>query len=68
MQLSYDGSNQRSETLNFRCVQFSGEILKPNYNSVDMVEVELVDDHSIEEPRQNSSDIFLVLLSVNKIS
>ena len=64
MQLSYDGSYQRSETLNFRCVQFSGEILKPNYNSVDMVEVELVDDHSIEEPRQNSSDIFLVLLSV----
>ena len=49
-------------------LQFSGEILKPNYNSVDMVEVELVDDHSIEEPRQNSSDIFLVILSVSQVT
>ena len=44
-------------------MQFSGEILKPNYNSVDMVEVELVAEHSIEEPRQNSSDLFLVKIN-----
>ena len=45
-------------------LQFSGEILKPNYNSVDMVEVELVDDPSNEEPRQNSSELFLVSITI----
>ena len=41
-------------------LQFAGEILKPNYNSLDLVEVELVDDGANEGPRQNSSQLFLV--------
>ena len=43
-------------------LQFAGEILKPNYNSLDLVEVELVDDAANEGPRQNSSQLFLVRL------
>jgi len=34
------------------------EILKPNYNSVDLAEVELVYDPKNEEPRHNDSDLF----------
>ena len=47
--------------LQINCLlQFAGEILKPNYNSLDLVEVELVDDAANEGPRQNSSQLFLV--------
>jgi len=34
------------------------EILKPNYNSVDLAEVELVHDVKFEEPRHNDSELF----------
>merc|ERR1719158_1214645 len=34
------------------------EIFKPNYNSVDLAEVELVFDPKNEEPRHNDSDLF----------
>jgi len=36
------------------------EILKPNYNSVDMAEVELVYNETSDEPRQNDSTLFLM--------
>jgi len=34
------------------------EILKPNYNSVDLAEVELVHDPKAEEPRHNDTELF----------
>merc|ERR1719158_2717588 len=33
------------------------EILKPNYNSVDLTEVELVDNAQIDEPRGNDTQL-----------
>ena len=36
------------------------EILKPNYNSVDFSEVELVFDPKHDEPRYNYSNLFAV--------
>merc|ERR1719400_2906954 len=36
------------------------EILKPNYNSVDLAEVELVHDPKFEEPRYNDSGLFMM--------
>lgn len=38
-------------------IQFQG-ILKPSYNSVDMIEVELLDDDS--EPREFSEKLLMV--------
>lgn len=40
-------------------------ILKPAYNAIDMVEVELLDDNS--EPRQFSDDLLTVNTSCNQI-
>merc|ERR1712226_852913 len=34
------------------------EILKPNYNSVDLAEVELVHDPKYDEPRHNDTELF----------
>jgi len=34
------------------------EILKPNYNSVDLAEVELVHDPKFDEPRHNDTELF----------
>ena len=36
------------------------EILKPNYNSVDLAEVELVHDPKYDEPRHNDTELFRV--------
>ena len=44
----------------FVCIQFQ-EILKPNYNSVDLAEVELVDTY-LDEPRGNDSQLLAVSL------
>ena len=41
------------------------EILKPNYNSVDLAEVELVHDPKYDEPRHNDTELFRVSPSVN---
>ena len=43
------------------------EILKPNYNSVDLAEVELVHDPRNDEPRHNDTELFKVGSSVNLI-
>merc|ERR1719228_2519278 len=36
------------------------EILKPNYNSVDLAEVELVHNEKHDEPRHNDTELFLM--------
>merc|ERR1719507_1943398 len=36
------------------------EILKPNYNSVDLAEVELVHDPKYDEPRYNDSNLYMM--------
>ena len=41
------------------------EILKPNYNSVDLAEVELVHDPKYDEPRHNDTELFRVSPSIN---
>ena len=41
------------------------EILKPNYNSVDLAEVELVHDPKYDEPRHNDTELFRVGPSLN---
>ena len=41
------------------------EIVKPNYNSVDLVEVELVHDPNYDQPRHNNTELFRVGPFVN---
>ena len=36
------------------------EILKPNYNSVDLAEVELIDNMGMPEPRSNDTELLAV--------
>ena len=48
-------------------LQFSGEILKPNYNSVDLAEVELVHDPTYDEPRRNDTELLRVASSKKNI-
>ena len=43
------------------------EILKPNYNSVDLAEVEVVHDPNYDEPRHNDTKLLRVGSSVNLI-
>ena len=43
------------------------ETLKPNYNSVDLAEVELVHDPKYDDPRHNDTELFRVGPSVNLI-
>ena len=43
------------------------EILKPNYNSVDLAEVELVHNPTYDEPRRNDTELLRVASSVNLI-
>ena len=43
------------------------EILKPNYNSVDLAEVELVHNPTYDEPRRNDTELLRVGSSVNLI-
>ena len=55
---------------NFNVTQFVfqfQEILNPNYNSVDLAEVELVHDPRNNEPRHNDTKLFKVGSSVNLI-
>ena len=40
--------------------QFSRDILKPNYNSVDLTEVELVHEPNFDESRHINPELFLV--------
>ena len=43
------------------------EILKPNYNSVDLAEVELVDSYPyLPEPRSNDSELLQVLEFISR--
>ena len=41
------------------------EILKPNYNSVDLAEVELGHDPKYDVPRHNDTELFRVGPSLN---
>ena len=41
------------------------DVLKPNYKSVDLAEVELVHDPKYDEPRHNDTELFRVGPSLN---